>query len=678
MDIILYSNAWLIPFLPFMSALITSFGLLSFRRPTKLIRSFFGFLSITLIAFSFILSVGIGWQQWQGVPNGDSYQFLFRWVLNKDFGLDLGFLVDPMSSLMLLIVTSVAFLVMLYSNSYMAHDQGYVRFFAYLSIFTTSMLGLVLSPNLIQLYIFWELVGMCSYLLVGFWYTRPTAADAAQKAFVTNRVGDFGFLLGILGFYWLTGSFDFEGIGATLKTLISERSSDAIISGVGEVGALASHGVTSIVGHGVTPVMSLGFVFSFLILMGPLAKSAQFPLHVWLPDAMEGPTPISALIHAATMVAAGIFLVARMFPIFSQFPLLMELIAWIGAITAILGATVALTQNDLKKGLAYSTVSQLGYMMMALGVGSPTASLFHLLTHAFSKALLFLGSGSVILGMEEFVGLNPAMNQNMGLMGGLRKYMPITSITFLIGTLSLCGFPPFSCFWSKDLILENLFHHNVLLWLLAWLTAGLTSFYMFRLYFLTFEGESRFPNKQSGSLESSFEKNVIPFNITFCLLVLTIPTISIGWLGTPFNNYFELFLTGSTNADPIGKEFLLTAGSSVGISLIGLTISSLLYRENKVVSFSFLKPLYSFFLNKWYLDEFYTNFLVYPSRQISSFILKIDQLFIDAFVNLSASITLSLGQLFRFSQTGKVQNSFLLISFFVILSTFFGFLVNPT
>lgn len=408
------SYAWLIPCFPLLSAFISSLGLLSFRRPTNILRSFFSSFSILSIGIAFICSALIFWQQWQGK---DSYRFLFQWVFNPDFSLDLGFVVDPMSSLMLVIVTSVAFLVMVYSDTYMTYDQGYVRFFAYLSIFTTSMLGLVLSPNLVQLYIFWELVGMCSYLLVGFWYTRPTAADAAQKAFITNRVGDFGFLLGILGFYWLTGTFEFEGISSQLGNL-SQTDPGAFF---------------------------LGLVFSFLILMGPLSKSAQFPLHVWLPDAMEGPTPISALIHAATMVAAGIFLVARMFPIFDQYPILMQTIAWVGGLTAVLGATVAVTQSDLKKGLAYSTVSQLGYMMMALGVGSPTASLFHLMTHAFSKALLFLGAGSVILGMEEVVGLNPSQNQNMQLMGGLRQYMPITAFTFLLGTLSLCGFPPFAC-----------------------------------------------------------------------------------------------------------------------------------------------------------------------------------------------------------------------------------------
>lgn len=688
----IYSYAWLIPCFPLLSAFIISISLLSFRRSTNLIRSFFGIFSICTIAIAFCYSAVIFWQQWQG---DESYRFLFKWIFNPDFSLDLGFVIDPMSSLMLVIVTSIAFLVMVYSDTYMSHDQGYVRFFAYLSIFSTSMLGLVLSPNLVQLYIFWELVGMCSYLLVGFWYTRPTAADAAQKAFLANRVGDFGFLLGILGFYWLTGSFDFEDISLQLITL-SQTDTNSFL---------------------------LGLLFSLLILMGPLSKSAQFPLHVWLPDAMEGPTPISALIHAATMVAAGIFLVARMFPIFDQYPFIMQIIAWVGGLTAVLGATVALTQTDLKKGLAYSTVSQLGYMMMALGVGSPTASLFHLMTHAFSKALLFLGSGSVILAMEEVVGLNPAQAQNMQLMGGLRTYMPITSFTFLLGTLSLCGFPPFACFWSKDQILENIFSFNIGLWVIAWLTAGLTSFYMFRLYFLTFEGKFRahqvtFGNfgtvglsspvstfgtegalkKEDTELAFTKQPKESPFNIILCLIVLAIPTCFIGFLGTPFNNIFQSFLEGSVVEVPIGNtftsegdllaqsanelsslnEFALFAGSSIGISLIGFTLASLIYSQHKLLSTTPWGPinfktglfnnLNTFFGKKWYIDELYNIAFVQTSRQLSITILKIDQLFIDAFINVAAAITLAFGQFLRFIQIGQVQ-----LSFFFILIAFLLF-----
>ena len=329
-----------------------------------------------------------------------------------------------------------------------------------MSFFNTSMLGLVTSSNFIQIYIFWELVGMCSYLLIGFWFTRSSAASACQKAFVTNRVGDFGLLLGILGFYWITGSFEFQDLFEIFNNLIYNN----------EVNFL---------------VVSL---CALLLFTGAVAKSAQFPLHVWLPDAMEGPTPISALIHAATMVAAGIFLVARLLPLFIAIPYIMNLISLISIITVLLGATLALAQKDIKKGLAYSTMSQLGYMMLALGMGSYRAALFHLITHAYSKALLFLGSGSTIHSMEAIVGYAPDKSQNMVLMGGLRKHVPITKTSFLLGTFSLCGIPPLACFWSKDEILNDSWLYSPPFAIIAFFTAGLTAFYMFRIYLLTFEG----------------------------------------------------------------------------------------------------------------------------------------------------------------------------------------------
>ncbi|XP_048226322.1 NAD(P)H-quinone oxidoreductase subunit 5, chloroplastic-like [Ricinus communis] len=339
------------------------------------------------------------------------------------------------------------------------------------------MLGLVTSSNLIQIYIFWELVGMCSYLLIGFWFTRPIASNACQKAFVTNRVGDFGLLLGILGIYWITGSFEFRDLFKILNNLISNNQ--------------------------------VHFLFvtlcAFLVFSGAIAKSAQFPLHVWLPDAMEGPTPISALIHAATMVAAGIFLVARLFPLFVVIPYIMNLIALIGIITVFLGATLALAQKDIKRSLAYSTMSQLGYMMLALGMGSYRVALFHLITHAYSKALLFLGSGSIIHSMEAIVGYSPDKSQNMILMGGLTKHIPITKTAFFLGTLSLCGIPPFACFWSKDEILNDSWLYSPVFAIIACFTAGLTAFYMFRVYLLTFEGHLNVHLKNySGKKNSSF------------------------------------------------------------------------------------------------------------------------------------------------------------------------------
>ncbi|HEY9710257.1 MAG TPA: NADH-quinone oxidoreductase subunit L, partial [Oculatellaceae cyanobacterium] len=445
----LYQYAWLIPVLPLAGAMLVGLGLISLNEATNRLRQLNAVFIVSLLGASMVLSFALLWSQFHG---HEPFTRTLEWAAAGNFHLRMGYTVDHLTALMLVIVTTVAFLVMIYTDGYMAHDSGYVRFYAYLSLFSSSMLGLVVSPNLVQIYIFWELVGMCSYLLVGFWYDRKAAADAAQKAFVVNRVGDFGLLLGILGLYWATGSFEFDVIGAHLKAFV-------------ESGYLSA---------------ALAALFAVLVFLGPVAKSAQFPLHVWLPDAMEGPTPISALIHAATMVAAGVFLIARMYPVFDGIPLVMNVIAWTGAFTAFLGASIAITQNDIKKGLAYSTISQLGYMVMAMGIGAYSAGLFHLMTHAYFKAMLFLGSGSVIHGMEGVVGHDPVLAQDMRLMGGLRRFMPITALTFLVGTLAICGIPPFAGFWSKDEILGNAFEANPALWLIGWLTAGITAFYMFR------------------------------------------------------------------------------------------------------------------------------------------------------------------------------------------------------
>nr|AUF34041.1 NdhF [Mastixia caudatilimba] len=452
-----YQYAWIIPFVPLPVPMLIGVGLLLFPTATKNLRRVWAFHSILLLSIVMIFSIDLSIQQ---INSSSIYQYVWSWVINNDFSLELGYLVDPLTSIMSILITTVGIMVLIYSDNYMSHDQGYLRFFAYMSFFSTSMLGLVTSSNLIQIYIFWELVGMCSYLLIGFWFTRPVAANACQKAFVTNRVGDFGLLLGILGFYWITGSFEFRDLFELFNNLIYKNE--------------------------------VNFLFvtlcAVLLFAGAVAKSAQFPLHVWLPDAMEGPTPISALIHAATMVAAGIFLVARLLPLFIVIPYIMNLISLIGIITVFLGATLALAQKDIKRSLAYSTMSQLGYMMLALGMGSYRTALFHLITHAYSKALLFLGSGSVIHSMESIVGYSPDKSQNMVLMGGLTKHVPITKTAFLVGTLSLCGIPPLACFWSKDEILNDSWLYSPIFAIIACSTAGLTAFYMFRIYLLTFEG----------------------------------------------------------------------------------------------------------------------------------------------------------------------------------------------
>jgi NAD(P)H-quinone oxidoreductase subunit 5 len=634
-----YQYAGVIPLLPLPVIMSMGFGLFLIPTATKNLRRIWAFPSILLLSIALVFSVHLSIQQ----INGSSiYQYLWSWTINNDFSLEFGYLIDPLTSIMLLLITTVGILVLIYSDGYMSHDEGYLRFFVYISFFNTAMLGLVTSSNLIQIYFFWELVGMCSYLLIGFWFTRPIAASACQKAFVTNRVGDFGLLLGILGFFWITGSLEFRDLFKIANNWIP------------------NNGVNSL----------LTTLCAFLLFLGAVAKSAQFPLHVWLPDAMEGPTPISALIHAATMVAAGIFLLARLLPLFISLPLIMSFISLVGTITLFLGATLALAQRDIKRSLAYSTMSQLGYMMLALGIGSYQAALFHLITHAYSKALLFLGSGSVIHSMEPLVGYSPDKSQNMVLMGGLRKYVPITRTAFLCGTLSLCGIPPLACFWSKDEILSNSWLYSPFFGIIASFTAGLTAFYMFRIYLLTFDGYLRvhfqnYSSTKEGSLYSIslwgkgiskglnrnfvlstmksrvsfFSQNTpkIPGNtrnkigsfstpfgakntfvyphetgntMQFPLLILLLFTLFIGSIGIHFDNGIKRngiseltilskwltpsinFFQESSNSSINSYEFLTNAISSVSLAIFGLFIAYIFYGST-----------YSFFQNLNFLNS---------------------------------------------------------------------------
>nr|QXE45731.1 NADH-plastoquinone oxidoreductase subunit 5 [Glischrocaryon aureum] len=637
-----YQYAWIIPFVPLPVPILIGIGLLFFPTATKSLRRMWSFPSVLLLSIVMIFSVNLAIQQ---INNSSASQYVWSWTINNDFVLEFGHLIDPLTSIMSILITTVGIMVLIYSDNYMSHDQGYLRFFAYMSFFNASMLGLVTSSNLIQIYIFWELVGMCSYLLIGFWFTRPIAANACQKAFVTNRVGDFGLLLGILGFYWITGSFEFRDLFEIVKNLISNNQVNILFC----------------------------TLCAFLLFAGAVAKSAQFPLHVWLPDAMEGPTPISALIHAATMVAAGIFLVARLLPLFIVIPYIMNLISLISIITVLLGATLALAQKDIKRSLAYSTMSQLGYMMLALGMGSYRTSLFHLITHAYSKALLFLGSGSIIHSMETVVGYSPNKSQNMVLMGGLTKHVPITKISFLLGTLSLCGIPPLACFWSKDEILNDSWLYSPIFAIIACSTAGLTAFYMFRVYLLTFEGHlninfqnysgktnssvysislwgkddpktikkklslvtlltlnntqrfSFFSNKTvqiDGNVKNltkpfitnfDFEtKNPLSYpheadnTMLFPLLILVLVTLFVGVIGIPLNqegvdlDILSKWLTPSINLlhknSPISEnwyDFLTNAIFSVSIAYFGIFIASILY-----------KPVYSSLQNLPLLNSF--------------------------------------------------------------------------
>nr|YP_010210284.1 NADH-plastoquinone oxidoreductase subunit 5 [Paraboea wenshanensis]UBD08168.1 NADH-plastoquinone oxidoreductase subunit 5 [Paraboea wenshanensis] len=639
-----YQYAWIIPFLPLPVPMLIGMGLLLFPTSTKDLRRMSAFTSILLLSIVMIFSTNLSIQL---LNSSSIYQYVWSWTIDNDFSLEFGYFIDPLTSIMSMLITTVGIMVLIYSDNYMAYDQGYLRFFAYMSFFSISMLGLVTSSNLMQIYIFWELVGMCSYLLIGFWFTRPLAANACQKAFVTNRVGDFGFLLGILGFYWITGSFEFRDLFEIFNNLIYNNEVNS-------------------------PFVTL---CAALLFAGAVAKSAQFPLHVWLPDAMEGPTPISALIHAATMVAAGIFLVARLLPLFIVIPYIMNLISLIGIITVFLGATLALAQKDIKRGLAYSTMSQLGYMMLAIGMGSYRSALFHLITHAYSKALLFLGSGSVIHSMETIVGYSPDKSHNMVIMGGLTKHVPITKISFFFGTLSLCGIPPLACFWSKDQILNDSLLYSPIVAIIAWPTAALTAFYMFRIYLLTFEGHfnSHFQNyctnkntllysislwgKEEGSSKSirknlhlvrmtnnqsfSFfskktyrsDENVrkrtkerpiaivhvdnnnkksysYPYEsentMVFPLLVLVVFTFFVGFIGIPFNqertdlDILTKWLSPSINLlhqktnDSIDwYEFLKDAIFSVSIAYFGIFLASFFY-----------KPIYSSFQNFDLINSF--------------------------------------------------------------------------
>nr|YP_010484040.1 NADH dehydrogenase subunit F [Piper retrofractum]UVV36150.1 NADH dehydrogenase subunit F [Piper retrofractum] len=617
-----YPYAWIIPFIPLPVTVLVGLGLLFVPNATKNLRRMWAFISVLLLSIALLFSIDISIQQIRG---SSVCQYLWSWTINNDFSLEFGYLIDSLTSIMLILITTVGIMVLIYSDNYMSHDQGYLRFFAYLNFFNASMLGLVTSSNLIEIYIFWELVGMCSYLLIGFWFTRPIAANACQKAFVTNRVGDFGLLLGILGLYWITGSFEFRDLFKIFNILV----------------------------HNNTINLFFAALCASLLFLGAIAKSAQFPLHVWLPDAMEGPTPISALIHAATMVAAGIFLVARLFPLFIDLPYIMYFISLIGIITVLLGATLALAQRDIKRSLAYSTMSQLGYIMLAMGIGSYRAALFHLITHAYSKALLFLGSGSIIHSMEPIVGYSPDKSQNMVLMGGLTKYVPITKTTFLLGTLSLCGIPPLACFWSKDEILNDSWLYSPIFAIIAYSTAGLTAFYMFRVYLLTFDGHLRihFTNlngaksrslysisiwgKEESNLNNqncflseinkndekvfffskktykigNYAKNIMfSFSIYFgneilfpyphesdstmllSLYVLGLFTLFVGFIGIPLDQgiiYFDIlskWLTPSINLLHQNShysvdwyEFVINAFFSVSIALFGIFIASFLY-----------------------------------------------------------------------------------------------------
>lgn len=549
-----------------------------------------------------------------------------EWFSAGDLQVNLGVRIDGLTAVMLVVVTTVAFLVQVYSTGYMQGDHGYGRYFAHMCLFTTSMLGLVLADNLFQMFIFWELVGLCSYLLIGFWFHKPSAAAAAKKAFIVTRIGDLGLLAALLLVWTRAETFD--------VTAIQEWAA----SGEPE-------------GYIVT-------LFALGLFAGAAGKSAQFPLHVWLPDAMEGPTPVSALIHAATMVAAGVYLVARFFPVFEASHDAADVVAWIGAVTAIVAATIALVQTDFKRVLAYSTVSQLGYMMLALGVFGYVAAIFHLFTHAFFKALLFLGSGSVNHATNTF---------DMRQMGGLKKYMPVTYWTFVIGSLSLAGIFPLAGFWSKDEILLDAWRHDRALWVIGLTVAFMTAFYMFRAIFLTFHGEYKGGQPVDHHDEDSHfhgdpaHPHESPWVMKGPLIALSVPAIAAGWLA--YDHMFKDFIEAALpHAESHGSTFEIgIAISSSIVAVAGIATAWAIYMKRWVTSESIratFAPLAITFENKYFLDRLYEDVFVRNifQRGWNALLQANDRYVVDGIVNGSATVARGISDRLRVIQTGQVQS----------------------
>jgi len=566
--------------------------------------------------------------------------FNVTWLqLTDKLHIDLGVLLDPISVMMLVVITTVSFMVHIYSLGYMKGEKGFERFFSFLSLFSFSMLGLVLATNIFQMYIFWELVGISSYLLIGFYYQKPSAVRASKKAFIVTRFADLGFLIGILLLSFNTKTFDF--------ITLTDPNGTAIAQG----GGIAFMGLS---------VMTWSMIFVF---MGGIGKSAMFPFHIWLPDAMEGPTPVSALIHAATMVVAGVYLVARMFPIYIfSAPVALEVVAYIGAFSSLFAAVIACTQTDIKRVLAYSTISQIGYMLLALGVSGYggheglgyMASMFHLFTHAMFKALLFLGAGAII----------HAVHSNyMTDMGGLRKYLPVTHMTFLIACLTIAGIPPLSGFFSKDEILAAAFHSNKLLFAVEYAVAGLTAFYMFRIYFSIFWGK-----------ETHYDHtpHEAPATMTIPLIILAIGSVFTGFI--PFDK-----LVTSDGRIFDSEIELMIAIPSVLIGLLGIGIAYIMYRKESSIPDKLaatFKYSYKWAYNKFYMDELYlfvTNKIIF--RYISEPVAWFDRHIVDGIMNAIATVTQSVSFRIRGFQSGQIQKyAFVFVTGAIMLAILFIYL----
>ena len=602
------STVWLIPAFPLAGALVNmTVGRAVGRRAH--------WIAVPALAGSFLASCVV----FARVSSGPSFTTtLFTWIVAGDFETSVTALVDPLTAVMLLVVTGVGTLIHVYSAGYMHDDPGYARYFAYLNLFVFSMTMLVLAGNFLLLYVFWEAVGLCSYLLIGFWYTRDSAVAAGKKAFIVNRVGDFGFGLGIMWIWTALGTLDYGAVFKGAETL--------------------------------APATATGI--ALLLFMGACGKSAQVPLHVWLPDAMEGPTPVSALIHAATMVTAGVYMVARSHALFERSPIALDVVLWIGVITAVFAASIGLVQTDIKRVLAYSTVSQLGYMFAALGLHAYAAGIFHLVTHAFFKALLFLGAGSVIHGLHG--------EQDLRKMGKLAPRMLITAITMIVGALGLSGGPPFAGFFSKDEILAAAFFGNRAAWALLVLGAFMTAFYTFRLIFLAFFGTPRMSKEVAHHVHES------PRVMTWPLLVLAALTFIAGIVvgvpsehGTPFERFLAPVLPVH-ETEHGGAAGVMLLVLSVIVVAAGILLAWFMYMGAPVRPESIARPtsvVSRLLLNAWYVDWLYDRAIVRPFYALSTLLAgAFDLGIVDGLVNgLGRAVTWASGELRRL-QTGYVVN----------------------
>ncbi len=634
---------WLVPAIPFVGFLINAL------LGRKLVRGTAGVVASLSIFGAWMVALPIFFAV---VGGQDKHVTWWTWIPSGNFVVTIGALVDPLSAVMLLVVTTCATLIHIYAIGYMRGDPGYYRFFSYLPLFTFSMLMLVLADNFLQLYFFWEGVGVCSYLLIGYYYDKPNGkpADAAVKAFVVNRVGDFGFGIGVILIFLNFGTLAYDKVFAAASSM--------------PVGILT--------------------VITLCLFAGACGKSAQFPLHTWLPDAMEGPTPVSALIHAATMVTAGVYMVARCTPLFSRAPVSLAVVGTVGAISALLAATIALTQFDVKRVLAYSTMSQLGYMFLAEGVGAPSSGIFHLYTHAFFKALLFLAAGSIMVTLEHAYhrahsdsshghaeeGINGSRfypdfggrDIDMRYMGGLRRHMPWTYWTFLIASLAIAGIPPLAGFWSKDDILSSAFEHgHYVLYAVGLFVAFLTAFYMFRIVFQAFFGESRLDPAVERHVHESPKVMTLPLAVLAVLAVVAGFVVS-GKLGT-FSIYEFLGeapgLKPGSLAEAGGANELILVGASVLAGALGIWwawatyLGGVFSPEAMAARF---RPLYALFYNKWYIDDLYNWVFDRGGHAFANLLWAFDDKVIDGAVNGAAALVRGSSGELRQVQTGRIPN----------------------